>query len=213
MRNTLSSAVASTEASAWPVSAMRRTCFSACTSPARARTRSCIIPWSSRSCRYVVARLKRRVGGGDHRAAQAMVAIVKHQRLPRRHCALRTGKADVQAAVVAYPYFTGLCLLPVAGLRAACERSGRGGAIDPVRGLGPGVVRQQVAAVAALVDEQHVGRDVLADHVPGRRREPAQPADLESFALAEGEVEDARMGADHAPVGRLHFARARGQVA
>src|SRR3546814_18605636 len=66
--------------------------------------------------------------------------------------------------------------------------------------------------VAALVDDQHVALDVLADDIPRRRFEPAQPADLQPLALAEGEVEHARMGADHAAVGCLHFARARGQV-
>src|SRR3546814_14578863 len=66
--------------------------------------------------------------------------------------------------------------------------------------------------VAALVDDQHVALDVLADDIPRRRFEPAQPADLQPLALAEGEVEHARMGADHAAVGCLHFARARAQV-
>ena len=55
-------------------------------------------------------------------------------------------------------------------------------------------------AVAALVDDQHVVVDVLADHVPRRRIAPAHAADVQAFALAEGEEENAGVFADHVPL-------------
>ena len=73
------SAVASTRVSAWPLSAICRTSRSACTRPARASTRS-----SMHSCRRAPgvtcvcvadAVLQRGIGGGDHRAAEAFVAV------------------------------------------------------------------------------------------------------------------------------------------
>ena len=65
----------------------------------------------------------------------------------------------------------------------------------------------------ALVDIQQVALDVLADHEPGCLRPTAHAADVQAFALAESEIEHARMFTDALAVRRANVARPGRQVA
>src|SRR5690606_4340375 len=110
-------------------------------------------------------------------------------------------------------HLAGFLRLPVTGLGGAVEAPRRRAAADPVRGFAPQPGRNEIGAVAALVNHQHVARHILADHVPGRGVETAHAADLQAFALAQGEVEHAGVAAHHAAVGGADLALAGGQVA
>src|SRR5690606_35261214 len=168
----------------------------------RRRAPACGCPSRCRACGLVLcgAYFGMRVGGvggGDHRAAQAGVAAVQHDRLAWRHGTLGAGETHVQGAVVAYLDLAGFPGLAVAHLRAAFETARGGGTADPVRRFTAQRGGLQPRAVVALVDEQHVARHVLADHVPGRLLAPAHAAELEAAALAQGEVEHAGVFAQH----------------
>src|SRR5690606_15056457 len=145
--------------------------------------------------------------------AQAGIAVVEHHGLAGGDRTLRIveGHLEVAAGFVD-AHLAGFLRLPVTGLGGAVEAARRRASADPVRRFAPQPRRSEIGTVAALVNHQHVARDVLADHIPGRRVETAQPTQLQAFALAEGEIEHARMAADHAPVGRLHLALAGRQV-
>ena len=77
------------------------------------------------------AGLERGIGRGDHRAAQAGVAVVQHQRLPGRDRALRPRETHRQGAVVADLDPAGLIHLAVAGLRG-CKIQPYGATPRPV---------------------------------------------------------------------------------
>src|SRR5688500_9267799 len=122
------------------------------------------------------------------------------------------GEMDFQRAVVADDDFAGLVGLAIARLRLAVEAGGGGRTGNPVRGFGPQRARVKERTIDALVHVQHVVRDVLADDVPRRGFETAHAAYVQAFALAESEIEHARMLTEHVAIGRAHLARARGQV-
>src|SRR2546427_4903573 len=48
------------------------------------------------------------------------------------------------------------------------------------------------SAVAVLVHVQHVAGHILADHIPRCGRAAAHAADVQTFALAKGEIEQDR---------------------
>src|SRR2546427_8035366 len=67
------------------------------------------------------------------------------------------------------------------------------------------------SAVAVLVHVQHVAGHILADHIPRCGRAAAHAADVQTFALAKGEIEHARMFGDDAAVGRVEDLAGLGQ--
>src|SRR5690606_1519382 len=121
-------------------------------------------------------------------------------------------ETHLQGAVVAYLDLAGFPGLAVAHLRAAFETARGGGTADPVRRFTAQRGGLQPRAVVALVDEQHVARHVLADHVPGRLLAPAHAAELEAAALAQGEVEHAGVFAQHPALRIADLAAARRDV-
>src|SRR5690606_1840242 len=168
---------------------------------------------ASRSCQRLLDRAGRRIGRGDDRAAQAGLALVQHHGLARGHGALGALEGDPQGPGLVNDHFAWLLWLSVARLRRAAETGGRRGARDPVRALAVQAARHEMGAVVALVNDQHVGRDVLAHDVPGPVVESAAATDPQAFALAEGVVEHALVLAQVMAVGRPDRPRARGQVA
>src|SRR5690606_17132117 len=165
------------------------------------------------SCRLLLpSSFQRRIGGRDHRAAEAALAIVEDQRLARGHRALGTVEAHAQATIAGHFDAARFGLLPVAHLRGAFESGGRRRAFDPVRGPGPGGGGLQPWTVVPLVHVQDVRRHVLADHVPGRLRPAAYAAQLQPAALAQGEVRNPGVGAEHALLRVADLARARREV-
>src|SRR5690606_23461969 len=86
-------------------------------------------------------------------------------------------------------------------------------ALDPVRRLAPQGGGLQPGAVVPLVHVQQVASDVLADHVPGCLVAAADAAELQAAALAQGEMEHARVLAERASARVADLARARGDVA
>src|SRR5690606_8814837 len=211
MRNTLSSTGWAALTSLWPVSAIRLTWCRDWARPASASTRS---RWGFSMRRILAGRHARlgSIGGRNDGAAQAGLAVVEHQRLPRGGRPLRPREAHRQGAVVTHLHLARLVLLPVTDLGGALEMLRRRRAFDPVHGLGLDGAGEQPRTVAVLVHVQDVSRHVLADHVPRCGRTAAHPADGQALALAQGEVEDARMGAHAHPMWVADLARLGRQV-
>src|SRR5207342_3375081 len=82
----------------------------------------------------------------------------------------------------------------------------------PVRGFAVQFARQQPLALHALIDEQDVARDILADHEPGRSRPAFDAADMQAFALAKGVVENTAVLADLAAIDAADLAGFGGNV-
>src|SRR6185312_15003861 len=191
--------------------------------PARASTRSSFMPRvSNTDLRFLELRCggegegwqQAAVGGigcHDHRAAETDLASVENDRLTRRDGTLRhierdgkTGLADADRAR--------LVGLTVARARRAAKLGARRLAGDPVWCLGMQSPRQQPVVLAALGDDQHVGRHVLAHHEPRLAAGAMPAADAESVALAQGVIHHPLVFADPPAVGRAHLARACGNV-
>src|SRR5690606_32546369 len=176
------------------------------------RARACGRP--ARSCRLLPQPgFERRVGGRDHRAAEAVVAVVQDHRLAGGDGALGAVETHPQGAVFHAFDLAGLGGLAVAHLRAAGEAARGRVAHDPVRRLAPQGGGLQPGAVVPLVHVQQVASDVLADHVPGCLVAAADAAELQAAALAQGEMEHARVLAERASARVADLARARGDVA
>ena len=213
MRNTRSSAVSSTALSAWPVSAICRTCAQAPGTGRRARARD---PIGLRGIAHAAwiplnSAARGRIGGGDHGAAEADVAVVQHQRLSRRDRALRPVEAHLQCRRRRLD-LAGLVGLAIAGCaRAAEARARRRPAIQCAvsdrsrceysQGLSPPWATYSTLLATSLPTTYH-----------GAAR-AAHAADTQAVALAQG-VDRTRPGARRARVRRgADLAGARRQVA
>ena len=163
--------------SAWPVSAMRRTCPSACTRPAKASTRSDIglkrrlMLRSLSVLACVVPRVHR---WRRSPAAQAGIAVVQHQGLSRRDRALWVDKADFHCRR------RGLRLRspdPADGSGSAPCSSKRdaGGAPSIQCAVSDQSICESRQAVRALIDIQHVVRHVLPTTYQGACSNPRTP--------------------------------------
>src|SRR5690606_23559398 len=109
----------------------------------------------------IQASFERCVGGGDHRAAKAFLAVVEHHRLSRGDGALRCIEPYPQPAIIVDPDRTCLVRLPIPGLRGAAElaRGRRSG--HPVRRLRGQGGRLEPRRVMALVAVEDVVANVL----------------------------------------------------
>src|SRR5690242_19965817 len=167
MRNTLATldSIAASSQRPWLASCCARP--TAWNRPASASTRGSFmarVSSTSVTCTKREEAAKRRIGGCDHGAAQAGLAVVEHGRLALRHGPLRLIEAHLQAAVRDMN-LARLVRLAVTGLGGTAERRCRRPSGHPVRRFGKQACRLQPVVVAALRYVKHVRRHVLANHV------------------------------------------------
>ncbi len=157
MRNTLATLASIAPSSQRPSLASCCASAQAWNRPARASTRSSVMEKVSNtrlrfSCwgrgggsEYRQQATVRRIGGGDHRAAEADLAIVEDHRLSRGDRTLGFVEAHLQAGRRCTLDHASLVGLPVAGTRGAAEAGGGRGAIDPARRLRLQAMRVQAS--------------------------------------------------------------------
>src|SRR5690606_5486463 len=125
----------------------------------------------------------------DRGAADALVAGVDHEVLPRRDRALRRIEADLDRAVAAVDERARLIRLPVAGLgRATPRRTGLEAGRAPGDPVHPGAdhdVGEKGRVIRALRDDELVALDALLDDVPRCVRTVRDAADPKAMTLAE----------------------------
>ena len=160
--------------------------------------------WRRGALRQRVRRRLRRRGtrgqAGDDAAAQAHVAVVEHEVLPRRRRPLRRVEGRGHA-VVRRTHRARRIGHPVARLRRRAARQRGRRARDPVQVDRVDLAAIQQRMVVPLHDDQRIARGVLARDEPRRVAARARAADAQALPLPERVVREPLMPPTRTPSG------------
>src|SRR5690606_23661596 len=134
-------------------------------------------------------------GRFDHAAAEAHFAVIENHGLAWGHGALWFVEYGA-IAVLGFLQGAILITLTVAHLGCDAARSAEVHRIDPVDLRGEQGAGEQPGMFVALVDDQYIARQILAQHVPGIVAGVLEATDAKALTLTDGVVHQAMMATD-----------------